>query len=42
MRAQEAYSAVCGEENLHLEAVKAAVLKSYELVPEANRQNEGG
>lgn len=37
-RAQEAYSAVCGEDDLDYEAVKTAVLKSYELVPEAYRQ----
>lgn len=38
-RAQEAYSAICGEDGLDYKAVKAAVLKSYELVPEAYRQN---
>lgn len=36
-RAQEAYSAECGEENSDYEAVKAAVLKSYELVPQKFR-----
>ena len=35
-RAQEAlYSAVCGKDGLDYEAVKAAGLKAYTLVPEA-------
>ncbi|XP_034001760.1 uncharacterized protein LOC117494871 [Trematomus bernacchii] len=37
-RAQEAYSAVCGENALDYARVKSAVLKSYKLVPEAYRQ----
>ncbi|XP_034078707.1 uncharacterized protein LOC117550381 isoform X2 [Gymnodraco acuticeps] len=37
-RAQEAYSAICGENTLDYDRVKSAVLKSYELVPEAYRQ----
>ena len=37
-RAQEAYSAICGENYLNYARVKSAVLKSYELVPEAYRQ----
>lgn len=37
-KAQEAYSAVCAEEGLTYETVKSAVLKAYELVPEAYRQ----
>lgn len=37
-RAQEAYSAICGENALDYDRVKSAVLKSYELVPEAYRQ----
>lgn len=37
-RAQEAYSAICGEANLGYEMIKSAVLKSYDLVPEAYRQ----
>lgn len=36
-RAQEAYLAECGEDNLDYEAVKSAVLKSYELVPQKLR-----
>ena len=36
--AQEVYSAICGEDGLDYTTVKAAVLKSYELVPEAYRQ----
>lgn len=35
--AQEAYSAVCGEDGLDYEAVKAAVWKACELVAEAIR-----
>lgn len=35
--AQEAYSAVCGEDGLDYEAVKAAALKACELVAEAIR-----
>ena len=37
-KAQEAYSAVCAQEGLTYEMVKSAVLKAYELVPEAYRQ----
>ena len=37
-RAQEAYSAICGEANLGYDRIKSAVLKSYDLVPEAYRQ----
>ncbi|XP_034054293.1 uncharacterized protein LOC117534224 isoform X2 [Gymnodraco acuticeps] len=37
-RAQEAYSAICGENALDYARVKSVVLKSYELVPEAYRQ----
>lgn len=37
-RAQEPYSAICAEEGLTYVAVKSAVLKAYELVPEAYRQ----
>ena len=40
-RAQEAYSALCGEDGLDYEAVKVAVLKAYELVPEAYHQKLG-
>lgn len=36
--AQEAYSALCGVASLDYQTVKTAVLKSYELVPEAYRQ----
>lgn len=36
-RAQEAYSAICVEARLDYE-MKSAVLKAYELVPEAYRQ----
>lgn len=32
---RETYSPVCGEDGLGYAAVKAAVLKAYELVPEA-------
>ncbi|XP_060753832.1 uncharacterized protein LOC132864434 [Neoarius graeffei] len=37
-RAQEAYSALDGTESLKYDSVKQAVLKAYELVPEAYRQ----
>uniref|UniRef100_A0A667ZMH0 Integrase catalytic domain-containing protein n=1 Tax=Myripristis murdjan TaxID=586833 RepID=A0A667ZMH0_9TELE len=37
-KAQEAYSTVCAQEGLTYETVKSAVLKAYELVPEAYRQ----
>ena len=37
-RAQEAYSALCAEDDLDYDTVKSAVLKTYELVPEAYRQ----
>ena len=37
-KAQEAYSAVCAQEGLTYEMVKLAVLRAYELVPEAYRQ----
>ena len=34
-KAREAYSALFIEENCQYEVVKAAILKAYELVPEA-------
>lgn len=37
-KAQEAYSAVCAQENLTYDGVKTAVLKAYELTAEAYRQ----
>ena len=37
-KAREAYSALTIEESLQYNIVKAAVLKAYELVPEAYRQ----
>lgn len=37
-KAQEAYSAVCGRENLTYKDVKDAVLKAYQLTAEAYRQ----
>lgn len=37
-KAQEAYSAVCAQENLTYQGVKAAVLKAYQLTAEAYRQ----
>ena len=37
-KAQEAYSAVCAQEGLTYDMVKSAVLKAYELIPEAYRQ----
>ena len=40
-RAQEAYSAVCAEDPDY-DTVKVAVLKAYELVPEAYRQRFRG
>ena len=38
-KAREAYSALSIEESFQYEVVKAAVLKAYELVPEAYKQN---
>ncbi|XP_036419555.1 uncharacterized protein LOC118803140 isoform X2 [Colossoma macropomum] len=38
-KAQEVYSALPIEESLDYEVVKSAVLRAYELVPEAYRQN---
>lgn len=37
-KAQEAYSAVCAQENLTYDGVKSAVLKAYQLTAEAYRQ----
>lgn len=37
-KAQEAYSAVCAQENLTYACVKSAVLKAYQLTAEAYRQ----
>ena len=37
-KAREAYSALSTEERCQYEVVKAAVLKAYELVPEAYMQ----
>ena len=37
-KAQETYSSLCEEESFDYERVKMAILKAYELVPEAYRQ----
>lgn len=37
-KAQEAYSAVCAQDNLTYQGVKSAVLKAYQLTAEAYRQ----
>lgn len=37
-KTQEAYLIVCAQEGLTYEMVKTAVLRAYELVPEAYRQ----
>ncbi len=37
-KAQEAYASLSPEANLDYDQVKSAVLRSYELVPEAYRQ----
>ena len=34
-KAQETYSSLCEEESFDYERVKMAILKAYELVPEA-------